>query len=76
MGYCYVCDRCGKIIPNTVYTVSIGAESVMGGNNVESASFNLGQNLSPDKKFCRDCVNVILEVMRPLKKEGKNGEDR
>ena len=51
MGYCYVCDRCGKIIPNTVYTVGIGAESVIGGNNMESAAFNLGQNLSPDKKF-------------------------
>lgn len=71
MGYCYICDRCGKIVSSTVYTVGIGAESVMGGSNVESTVFNLSYNLSPDKKVCRDCVNVILEVMRPLKRRAK-----
>lgn len=72
MGYCYVCDRCGKLIPDTVFTVGIGAESVHGGINVESAAFNLGQNLSPEKKFCRGCVNLMVELMRPVKEDEKD----
>lgn len=74
MGFCYVCDRCGKLIPSTVYTVSIGAQSVNGGNNLESAAFNLGQNLSPTKRYCGDCTRGMMEFLRPVKEANAGAE--
>ena len=68
MGHYYVCDRCGKHIKDTIYTVSIRAQGIGGITNIEAAGFNLSQGLCcADKMYCSDCVKLVQSLLQPIK---------
>lgn len=70
MGHYYVCDRCGAHIKDTIYTVSIRAQGIGGGINMETAGFNLSQAFCcADKMYCSDCVKLVQTLLQPIDKE-------
>ena len=71
MGFYYVCDRCGEHIKDTIYTVSIRAQGIGGGINMETVGFNLSQDLCcTNKVYCGDCIKLVQSLLQPINKEG------
>lgn len=71
MGYCYICDRCGKLIENTGYRIEFSA---IGTNSpVYAMSFNISEGLSNNRIYCRDCMEQVKEFLRkaPTNKEAQ-----
>lgn len=71
MGHYYVCNRCGKHIKETIYTVSMRARGIGGITNVEAAGFNLSQDLCcSDIVYCGNCIKLVQSLLQPINKEG------
>lgn len=71
MGYCYKCDRCGKLIERTAYIVSMSAKPIENGlafSNCESASFNICQSMTPERMYCRECLSAVKELLKPIER--------
>lgn len=69
MGYCYKCDRCGKLIERTAYIVSMRAKPLEVGiafSNCESASFNISQRMIPERMYCRECLSAVQKLLKPI----------
>lgn len=62
MGYCYICDRCGKLIKDTGYRIEFNAVGI--DNKTYATSFNISESLSKSRIYCRDCMEKVKKVLR------------
>lgn len=69
MGFCYKCDRCGKLISSVVYKVDMSAYDINSNlclSSCEAAGFNISQRFKQNERFCRECIQHIQNEMRPI----------
>lgn len=71
MGYCYICDHCGKLIKDTGYRIEFNAVGI--DNKTYAASFNISESLSKSRIYCKDCMEQVKEFLRkaPTDKEAQ-----
>lgn len=62
MGYCYICDCCGKLIKDTGYRVNFEAVGI--DDSIYATSFNISETLSKNRIYCRDCMEKVKKVLR------------